>query len=99
MRRGWAVLAIGLLFYFFANQTQVGWLYVFSALSLGLWLTTIFLPPRALDRLSASRRVNGSASGADLELYASQPVSIQIDIRNQSRLPALLLRGHEACAL
>ena len=97
--RGWAVLAIALLFCFFANQTQVGWLYVFSALAAGLWLTTLLLPRRALRRLVVTRRVNGSASGADLELHAGQPVTLEVNLENTSRLPALLLRGTERCAL
>ena len=97
-RRGWAVLAVALLFYFFANQTQVGWLYVFSALAAGLWLTTLLLPRRALRRLVATRRVNGSASGADLELHAGQPLRLEISLQNTSLLPALLLRGTEPCA-
>ena len=98
-RRGWIVAAIAFLLYFFANQTQVGWLYVFSALAAGVWLTTLWLPDRAVRRLAAGRRVNGSATGADLELYAGQPVRIEVDFRNTSRLPALLVRGHEPCAL
>jgi uncharacterized protein (DUF58 family) len=96
-RRGWAVAAIGLTLYFFANQTQVGWLYVLSALAAGLWLTTLLLPGHMLRGLTACRRVNGSGSGADLELYAGQPVAVQLTLRNLSRLPALLLRVH--CAL
>ena len=98
-RRGWAVAGIGLLLYFFANQTQVGWLYVLSALAAGLWLTTLALPARMLHGLTATRRVNGSASGADLELYAGQPVTIELAFRNASRLPALVLRAVEPCAL
>ena len=98
-RRGWAVLAIALLFYFFANQTQVGWLYVFSALAAGLWLTTLLLPGRAMRRLAVTRRINGSASGADMELHVGQPVTLEVSLENTSRLPALLLRGTEPCAL
>src|SRR5258706_971698 len=98
-RRGWAVAAIALLFYFFANQTQVGWLYVFSALAAGLWLTTLFLPGRTVRRLAAARRVNGAENAAALELHAGQPVTLEVSFQNTSRLPALLLRGHEPCTL
>src|SRR5258708_7775410 len=59
-RRGWAVAAIELLLYLFANQTQVGCLYVLSALAAGVWLATVFVPDRALRGLAARRRVNGS---------------------------------------
>ena len=103
-RRGWAVAAIALLFYFFANQTQVGWLYVLSALAAGLWLATLALPGRMLRGLAASRRVlaplaAGSSSGAELELHAGQPVTLELTFQNNSRLPVLLLRGLEPCAL
>jgi uncharacterized protein (DUF58 family) len=93
------VAGIGLLLYFFANQTQVGWLYVLSALAAGLWLTTLALPGRMLRGLTAARRVNGSESGADLELYSGRPVTIELAFHNVSRLPALVLRGVEPCAL
>jgi uncharacterized protein (DUF58 family) len=103
-RRGWAVAVIALLFYFFANQTQVGWLYVLSALAAGLWLATLALPGRMLRGLAASRRVlaplaAGSSSGAELELHAGQPVHLELTFQNNSRLPVLLLRGLEPCAL
>jgi uncharacterized protein (DUF58 family) len=98
-RRGWAVAAIALLLYFFANQTQVGWLYVFSALAAGLWLTTVALPGRMLRGLTAARRVNSSESGADLELYGGQPVTLELTFQNLSHLPALMLRSLEVCAL
>lgn len=98
-RRGWAVAGIGLLLYLFANQTQVGWLYVLSALAVGLWLTSLALPGSMLRGLNATRRVNGSETGADFELYAGQPVTIELAFHNAARLPALLLRGIEPCAL
>jgi len=98
-RRGWAVAALALLLYFFANQTQVGWLYVFSALAAGLWLATLFLPARTLRRLAATRRVNGADSAAELELHAGQPITLEIGFHNTSRLPALLLRALELCPL
>jgi len=103
-RRGWAVAAIALLLYFFANQTQVGWLYVLSALAAGLWLTTLGMPGRMLRGLAAGRRVltplaAGSDSSADLELHAGQPITLELNFYNSSRQPVLLLRAVEPCAL
>src|SRR5260221_12373493 len=98
-RRGWAVAAIAVLFYFFANQTQVGWLYVFSALAAGLWLTTLFLPGRTVRRLAAARRGNGAENAAALELHAGQPVTLEVSFQNTPRLPPRLRRGHWLCTL
>ena len=75
-----------------------------SALAAGLWLSIVAMPSRTLRGLAASRRVlaplaAGSDSGADLELHAGQPVSLELTFQNTARWPALLLRGLEPCAL
>lgn len=97
--RGWALVLIAFLLYFFANQTQVGWLYVLCALTMGLWLGARFLPQRMLRGLTITRRINNTPLPTDLELYAHQPLAIELDIKNAARLPALQIRGGEVCPL
>src|SRR5437867_2796918 len=96
--RGWTLLAVALILYFFANQTQVGWLYVLAALAAGLWLAAWPLPRRMLRGLALTRCLNGH-NASDLELYAGQPVAIELEIKNAARIPALQLRGVEICPL
>jgi len=95
--RGWTLLAVALVLYFFANQTQVGWLYVLSAIAGGIWLTALFIPRGMLGRLSLVRRINGAAMPDELELYAGQPVTLDLELVNAGRMPALQVRGVEAC--
>lgn len=97
--RGWTLVLVAFLLYFFANQTQVGWLYVLCALTVGLWLGARFLPRRMLRGLSLTRRINGTHLPTELELHAHQPLTVELDIRNTSRLPALQIRGGEVCPL
>jgi uncharacterized protein (DUF58 family) len=85
--------------YFFANQTQVGWLYVLCALAVGLWLGTSLIPRRTLRHLTLVRRLNGSTTPAELELHAGQPAAIDLDLKNESQLPALQVQGLEVCPL
>jgi uncharacterized protein (DUF58 family) len=98
-RRGWAVAAVALLLYFFANQTQVGWLYVLSALVAGVWLTAWFLPRLMLRGLALARRINNSAAPAELELYAGETITVELELTTTGRAPALQVRGEEICPL
>jgi uncharacterized protein (DUF58 family) len=95
--RGWAIAAAALLLYFFADQTQVGWLYVLAAIAAGMCLTALFVPRRMLRRLSLTRRINGVTAPAEFELYAGQPVTIDLELANAGRTPALQVRGVENC--
>ncbi len=95
--RGWTLAIIACLLYFFANQTQVGWLYVLAAITAGVWLTALFIPRRMLRRLSLSRRINGVMAPAELELTAGRPVTIDLELVNAARTPALQVRGSEIC--
>ena len=54
-RKATALLTLSLVLYFFANQTQVGWLYVMSALIMGLVLTARYFNRRMLDLITAER--------------------------------------------
>ena len=95
--RGWTVAVVALMLYFFANQTQVGWLYVLSAITAGVWLAALFIPRRMLSRLSLARRINGVAMPAELELTVGQPVSLDLELANAGGTPALQVRGVQVC--
>ena len=95
--RGWLLAGLALVLWLFANQTQVGWLYVFSAIAAGLWLLGLFIPRAMLGRLRFARRVNGSWLGADLELYTGQPLQVEIEVTQPAHWPALQVRGSQAC--
>lgn len=97
-KRGWMLVAVALVLYFFANQTQVGWLYVLAAIAAGLWLAAWPIPRRMLRSLSLTRHLNGQ-DASDLELYAGDAVSIDLEFKNAARFPALQIRGLEICPL
>src|SRR5687767_14475815 len=94
-KRGWALAGIALGLYFFANQTQVGWLYVLSALAAGLLLVCAPLPGAMLRGLSLTRRVDGVALGEAVEVYAGRPVGLRLAWRQHGRAPALLVQAHD----
>ncbi len=96
-RRGWAVLLLAVLMYLAANQTQVAWLYVFSALVVGVWLAAAFIPTSSLRGLALARRINGAELTADLELHVGAPVAVELELRNTARAPALQISGAEQC--
>jgi len=96
--RGWILAALAFILYFFANQTQVGWLYVLAALAAGLWLAAWPIPRRMLRGLSLTRRLNGQ-NASDLELHAGDSVAIELELKNPARFPALQIRGLEICPL
>lgn len=52
-----AFLVTALLLYFFANQTQVGWIYVMTALMAGVVLAAFWLGRNALKGIGAERTV------------------------------------------
>jgi uncharacterized protein (DUF58 family) len=83
--------------YLAANQTQVAWLYVFAALVAGLWLASALVPGGMLRGLALARRINGAELTADLQLHAGDPVTIELELRNAARMPALQIAGDERC--
>lgn len=89
------LITAGLL-YLFANQTQVGWLYVMSALLAGVVLAAGLLNRRVLKPVSVERQV-----GATLKptLHEDDETTIQLAFHNAGRLNAAQLRATEVCIL
>ncbi|MGQ0602861.1 MAG: DUF58 domain-containing protein [Anaerolineales bacterium] len=93
-RRGWSVLALAVSLYLFANQTQVSWLYVFTALTLGVWIVCAWLPGRMVRGVTLTRAIRQMD---EAELHVGDPIVITLTLSNAARLPALHLRGEELC--
>ncbi|MEP7287004.1 MAG: DUF58 domain-containing protein [Chloroflexota bacterium] len=89
-------LAAAGVFYLFANQTQVGWLYVMSALLAGTVLAGCWLSRGTLRHIAGERQVG---SNADAEVYEGDDVNIDLTIRQDGRSSAAQLRLNESCPL
>lgn len=95
-RRGWVFLLLAVLLYLAANQTQVPWLYVFTAAALGVWLVAALLARGNLRGLRLTRRLNG-AEVLEHELTVGDSVTVELELHNRASLPALQVRGEEQC--
>lgn len=90
------VVGIGaVVLYFFANQTQVGWLYVMAALIMGLLPAAWWLGRRGVRGVTASRRVGDGLTG---ELYENDEIAITLSLRGGQGGGAQI-RLVEACPL
>lgn len=95
-RRAATLIITTLLLYFFANQTQVGWLYVMSALLAGVLLASWSIHLAALRGLRADRHIGG---GPDSEVYEGDEITIQLRLHNTHRYAAAQLVVTEPCPL
>ncbi|MDX1521961.1 MAG: DUF58 domain-containing protein, partial [Anaerolineae bacterium] len=101
-KRFWLFLFIAIVLYLFANQTQVGWIYVISAAIIGL-LAVAFLYGQRLHTVQATRYFYSDADqdpAADFNLPAfheDDPVEVVLRIENRGLLPAFLMSGEERC--
>lgn len=94
--RSIAFLIAGGLFYLFANQTQVGWLYVVAALLLGIVLAGWLLNRRALHNVSVARAL---LHPADAPLHEGDDLRISLTLYSERTLPAAHLDVLEQCPL
>ncbi|MFN2228652.1 MAG: DUF58 domain-containing protein [Anaerolineae bacterium] len=94
--RAVTLLVAALLLYFFGNQTQVGWMYVMSALLAGTVLAAWMLNRHALRGVIVEREVGESP---DAELYEGDTVSVKLVLRNAARILAAQVRATERCPL
>ncbi len=60
-KRAWSLFIFALVIYFLANQTQVGWLYIFTDSLLGFLVVSFFYSRGMLKPLRAKRLVQASA--------------------------------------
>lgn len=83
-----------LMFYFFANQTQIGWLYVVSAIVFGTLLAAWWINRRALCHLQPTRHIE-----VRNEYYEDDTLTIGLSICNPRRSASIFVMLHEACPL
>lgn len=95
-RRAFTFLFISFLLYLFANQTQVGWLYVMSALMAGVLVVAFILNRDNLHGITGWRKI-----GSDdcTELYEGDETEIYLTFKNKSRFSAMQIRTTEICPL
>lgn len=79
-------------FYLFGNQTQIGWLYVVSALLLGVVGGAWWLNRGALQRLSIERQLDLRDA-----YYEDEQLCLSFRLNNQRRLPAPQIMLHDPC--
>lgn len=90
--RAYGFLGTALALYFFGNQTQVGWLYVMSALLAGIAAAAWWLNRRSL------AGVTGERSISPVELYEGDSVNVTLTLQAGKRA-AEHIRTAEHCPL
>ncbi|MBN1429088.1 MAG: DUF58 domain-containing protein [Anaerolineae bacterium] len=95
-RRATTLIITALLLYFFANQTQVGWLYVMSALLAGVLLASWAIHLAALRGIQGDRHVGDGAGG---EIYEGDEIIVQLRLHNIRRYTAAQVVVTEQCPL
>lgn len=94
--RFWIFLIASFVFWFFANQTQIGWLYIISAILAGVLLASWILNLGTVKQLSAERRL---LLDSDEALHENDTIRINLTLKNSGRLPASHLALIENCPL
>jgi len=94
--RSVTLLVAAFLLYLFGNQTQVGWMFVMSALLAGTVLAAWMLNRHALRGIVVEREVGESLNA---ELYEGEAVKIRLAFRNTARFLAAQIRATERCPL
>ncbi len=82
-----------IVLYLFANQTQVGWLYVVSALMAGSVLAAGWLGRAALRGLAGERRIDR------IEMHEGDAVAVRLALQKQQHGGASHVRLTETCPL
>lgn len=89
---GFGVIIICL--YFFAGQTQVGWLYVMVAGGLGWLILSYALPLWAVRGVAVRRHIMAGSAEPAVE---DEPVEVQLTVRHPGRTTRRFLRLVESC--
>jgi uncharacterized protein (DUF58 family) len=94
--RAAAFLIAAITFYLFGNQTQIGWLYVISALLAGLIPAAYWLNRQALHGITAKRH-----TGAELhaQIYEGDSLPVRLTLYCNRRAPAMQIEARETCPL
>jgi uncharacterized protein (DUF58 family) len=93
--RFWSFLGAAGGFWFFGNQTQIGWLYVVSAVLGGILIAAWFLNRGVLKAFGAERKL----SNASQDLHEGDEFTIQLELQNKASLPLAHLAIVENCPL
>ena len=94
--RFWTFLGASLIFWFFANQTQIGWLYVVSALLGGVLFAGYVLNFGTLKQVMITRHLKQDLGEA---LHEGDELAIELRLHNKGQLPASQLALIETCPL
>ena len=94
--RFWTFLVASIVFWFFANQTQIGWLYIVSAILGGILISAWMLNRGTLKRLSGERQL---LLDSDDDLHEGDDIRIRLTLKNTGQLPASHLALIEHCPL
>ena len=91
--RATGFLIAAFMLYLFGNQTQIGWLYVMSALIGGLLLVGFVLSRSSLSKINAQRSLH------DDEYYEGASITLDLGFMRRARLPAYQIQVTETCPL
>ncbi len=101
-KAGVGFIVAGVLIYFLASQTQVGWLYLFDAIIWSLLVLSAILPWYSLRTLRVERQVLLPASalgqsqlGGPLE---DETVEVKLKVTNSGRLARYFVKVWEDCS-
>ena len=92
-KRTRTLIIAALLLYFFANQTQVGWLYVMAALMLGIVLASWLLNRSMLTGITGERHLSLE------EIYEGDSLEITLNLHNTHQTAGAQIRTAEVCPL
>ncbi|MGB7339988.1 MAG: DUF58 domain-containing protein [Phototrophicaceae bacterium] len=95
-RRFWAFLIIAFVFWFFANQTQIGWLYIVSALLGGILIAAWVLNRGTIKQVTGTRNLN---LALDDVRHEADDITITLILNNTGQMPASHLALIETCPL
>jgi len=91
-KRALSFLIISVLLYLFANQTQVGWIYIMSAIVAGVLLASWFLNLNTLKGIAFSRQPSAIS-----ELHEGDEIQVALTFTSSRRSD--LIRANETCPL
>ncbi len=94
--RAYSFVATAIIIYLFGNQTQVGWLYVVSALLLGVVASGWWLSRSSLKGVAGKRKIGNAL---EHDLYEGDEIDIRLQIEKSGRAASSLVRIEEVCPL